>query len=102
MPTTTTTTTTTGIMGTYRFQSKSRAQYEYTLSNASEVTNREVAEELKKIETEETRRELTELSNRIGKKFFELIVPDIVSPFDRRHSFLFSHIVYFLCNRRSI
>jgi hypothetical protein len=58
-----------GILGTYRFQSKAKAQYEYTLSNASEVTNREVADELKKVETEELRRELTELSNRIGSRF---------------------------------
>ena len=58
-----------GIIGTYRFQSKNRAQYEYTLSNASEVTNREIAEELKKVEIEEVRRELTELNNRVGGKW---------------------------------
>jgi hypothetical protein len=58
-----------GVIGTYRFQSKARAQYEYTLTNAAEVVNREVAEELKKIEAEQVRRELTELSNRIGDRF---------------------------------
>jgi hypothetical protein len=58
-----------GVIGTYRFQSKAKAQYEYTLSNASEVTNREVAEELKKVEMEEVRRELSELANRIGSRF---------------------------------
>ena len=59
----------TGIIGTYRFQSKAKAQYEYTLSNASEITNRDVAEELKKVEEEEIRRELGEQANRIGHRF---------------------------------
>jgi hypothetical protein len=58
-----------GILGTYRFQSKARAQYEYTLSNASEITNREVADELYKVEMDEVSRELLELNNRIGTRF---------------------------------
>lgn len=56
-------------MGTYRFSTASGAQYEYTLSNASEVVNRDIADELRKVELAEVEREMNELSNMIGHRF---------------------------------
>ena len=57
------------MLGTYRFSTASGTQYEYTLSNASEVVNREIADELRKVEIADVEREINELSNMIGNRF---------------------------------